>query len=85
MAGALAGVDAGEEGDAGDGRRGPARPGRTGSSQTRSELARVTCGGGGDRRRGARLTGGDRITPAMLEGAEELIAAAEQYKVGLAP
>ena len=33
----------------------------------------------------ARLTGGDRITPAMLEGAEELIAAAEQYKAGLAP
>ena len=32
----------------------------------------------------ARLTGGDRITPAMLEGAEELIAAAEQYKAGLA-
>ena len=33
----------------------------------------------------ARLTGGDRITSAMLEGAEELIAAAEQYKAGLAP
>ena len=32
----------------------------------------------------ARLTGGERITPTMLEGAEELIGAAEQYKAGLA-
>ena len=31
----------------------------------------------------ARLTGGATITPAMLAGAEELIAAAEQYKAGL--
>ena len=38
-----------------------------------------------DERKGelARLTGGDRITPAMLAGAEELIDAAEQYKAGL--
>ena len=28
----------------------------------------------------ARLTGGERITPAMLAGAEELIAGAEEYK-----
>ena len=28
----------------------------------------------------ARLTGGERVTPAMLAGAEELIASAEEYK-----
>ena len=32
----------------------------------------------------ARLTGGEHVTQAMLAGAEELIAAAEQYKAGLA-
>ena len=32
----------------------------------------------------ARLTGGGHVTHAMLAGAEELIAAAEQYKAGLA-
>ena len=31
----------------------------------------------------ARLTGGDQITPAILAGAEELIAGAEAYKKGL--
>ena len=31
----------------------------------------------------ARLTGGEHVTQAMLAGAEELIAAAEQYKAGL--
>ena len=31
----------------------------------------------------ARLTGGERITPAMLAGAEELIAGAEEYKRGI--
>ena len=31
----------------------------------------------------ARLTGGEQITPAMLEGAEELMAAAEAYKAEL--
>lgn len=33
----------------------------------------------------ARLTGGEHITPAMLAGAEELIAAAEAYKASLTP
>ena len=31
----------------------------------------------------ARLTGGEKITPAMLAGAEELISGAEEYKRGL--
>ena len=28
----------------------------------------------------ARLTGGERVTAAMLAGAEELLAGAEEYK-----
>ena len=31
----------------------------------------------------ARLTGGAQITEAMLAGAEELISAAENYRLGL--
>lgn len=33
----------------------------------------------------ARLTGGSHVTSAMLAGAEELIAGAQQYKAGLNP
>ena len=32
---------------------------------------------------GARLPGGEKIPPAMLAGAEELISGAEEYKRGL--
>lgn len=37
---------------------------------------------GGRKKELARLTGGEHISPAMLEGAEELLRAAEVYKAG---
>ena len=47
-------------------------------------LTKVTCLTR-QQRRGelARLTGGEIATPAMLQGAEELLSAAEQFKAGL--